>query len=268
MPCGVCRIGNCRPALSSKWICARDRPLWSLSPAPPRCRYILTPTIKFVDGLFISACGTLPMQPSMPECCVVDSAAAHALYRTRPESALHANPFRCHQRLVHLDQHRPRRHARPHADEHRAVQRQPCVVALGNAKRADGGIAGSSNSCGASSSAPHACGATLDSFGTLRGRVGYALGATGNWLPYATGGLAAGEVHAWDSLLPSSGDAFQVGWTAGGGVESALTHNWSAKVEYLYLDLGSQTFDVAPGVPEKVSFKTSIIRAGLSYEFH
>lgn len=130
------------------------------------------------------------------------------------------------------------------------------------------GIAGSSNSCGASSPAPHACGATLDSFGTLRGRVGYALGATGNWLPYATGGLAAGEVHAWDSLLPSSGDAFQVGWTAGGGVESALTHNWSAKVEYLYLDLGSQTFDVAPGVPEKVSFKTSIIRAGLSYEFH
>jgi outer membrane immunogenic protein len=130
------------------------------------------------------------------------------------------------------------------------------------------GIGGKSDTCGASSPAPHACGTTLDSFGTLRGRVGYALGRTSNWLPYLTGGVAAGQVHAWDSLLPSSGDAFRVGWTVGAGLETALTQAWRAKIEYLYMDLGSLTFNVVPGVLENVTFKTSVVRAGLSYAFH
>ena len=33
--------------------------------------------------------------------------------------------------------------------------------------------------------------------------------------------------------------ATQVGWTAGGGIEFAFTPNWTAKVEYLYVDFGS-----------------------------
>jgi opacity protein-like surface antigen len=130
------------------------------------------------------------------------------------------------------------------------------------------GLDGKSATCGASSPLPHACGTRLDSLGSLRGRVGYALGPTGNWLPYLTGGVAAGEVYAWDALLPASGDAFQVGWTVGAGLQSALAQNWSVKIEYLYVDLGSQKFNVVPGVPENATFKASIFRAGLAYQFH
>jgi outer membrane immunogenic protein len=86
---------------------------------------------------------------------------------------------------------------------------------------------------------PHPCGTKLESFGTLRGRIGYAMGATGNWMPYVTGGLAVGELNAWDSLVPASGSDFRAGWTVGGGVETGITQNWRFKIEYLYVDLGS-----------------------------
>jgi len=86
-------------------------------------------------------------------------------------------------------------------------------------------------------------------------------------LPYITGGLAAGEVQAWDALTPSSGQAFRAGWTVGAGIETLLAPNWTAKVEYLYMDLGSaQLFDVVPGVPETVSFKASLVRGGINYK--
>jgi outer membrane immunogenic protein len=129
-------------------------------------------------------------------------------------------------------------------------------------------ISGSSNTCGAATPIPHPCGTDLQSLGTLRARIGYALGVTGNWLPYVTGGLAVGEVHAWDALFPSSGSDFRAGWTVGGGVETAIMRNWTFKVEYLYVDLGSrETFNVVPGVPETVKFTTNILRAGINYKF-
>ncbi len=127
-------------------------------------------------------------------------------------------------------------------------------------------ISGSSATCGFAP--PHGCGTTLQDYGTLRGRVGYAVGAGGNWLLYATGGLAVGEVHAWDNLTPASGSAFRAGWTVGGGVEFAFAQNWTARVEYLYMDLGSaQLFDIVPAVPETVSFTANLIRAGVDYKF-
>jgi outer membrane immunogenic protein len=129
-------------------------------------------------------------------------------------------------------------------------------------------INGSSNTCGATSPIPHSCGTGLQSLGTLRGRIGYAAGVTGNWLPYVTGGLAVGEVQAWDALFAASGSDFRSGWTVGAGVETALTRNWTLKVEYLYVDLGSrQMFNIVPGVPETVSFKTNVIRAGINFKF-
>src|SRR5664280_300619 len=124
-------------------------------------------------------------------------------------------------------------------------------------------ISGSSNTCGATSPSPHACGTKLDSLGTFRGRIGYAMGATGNWLPYVTGGLAVGELQAWDAFTPASGSNFRAGWTVGAGVETGITKNWTVKLEYLYVDLGSQQmFNVVPGVPETVSFTANILRAG------
>ena len=128
------------------------------------------------------------------------------------------------------------------------------------------GIRGGSNVCGFPL---HACGTGLDSLGTLRGRLGYVMGETGNWLPYLTGGLAVGELHAWDNFTPASGDDFRAGWTLGAGVETALTPNWTFKIEYLHVDLGSrQLFNIVPGVPETVSFTANIIRVGVNYRFY
>lgn len=128
-------------------------------------------------------------------------------------------------------------------------------------------ISGHSDVCGLSAGNAHACGTKLSSLGTLRGRVGYAAGAAGNWLLYATGGLAVGEVRGWDALMPASGSELRPGWTVGAGVETMFAPNWSAKVEYLYVNLGrTQLFDILRSTPETVSFNANIVRAGINYK--
>ncbi|PWB82656.1 MAG: porin family protein [Methylocystaceae bacterium] len=85
---------------------------------------------------------------------------------------------------------------------------------------------------------------TIDWFGTVRGRVGYAVLPT--LLVYGTGGFAYGGGSSrftyFDSAnfsaFSSESNDTRTGWTAGGGVEWAFLPNWSAKVEYLYVDLG------------------------------
>ncbi len=130
-------------------------------------------------------------------------------------------------------------------------------------------VAGSSDNCGANSSAPHACGANMGSFGTFRGRLGYAMGSTGGWLPYVTGGLAVAEIKSWDAFWPASSSNFRAGWTIGGGIETILATNVTFRLEYLYADFGSwQAFDVVPGTPETVDFRTNILRGGIDYAFH
>src|SRR5262249_61970349 len=70
---------------------------------------------------------------------------------------------------------------------------------------------------------------------------------------YVTGGLAYGNVKT-DVTVSSPGtsttsysdSATKAGWTAGGGIEAFLGGNWTAKAEYLYLDLG--TVSAGPGV--------------------
>jgi outer membrane immunogenic protein len=129
-------------------------------------------------------------------------------------------------------------------------------------------IKGQSDVCGPTTVTPHSCGTKLDALGTFRGRVGYAAGANGNWLFYATGGLAIGDVRGWDALTPASGSDWRAGWTVGAGVETAFAPNWTVKLEYLYVDLGkAQVFNIVPGVPESVGFTANILRAGINYKF-
>ena len=98
---------------------------------------------------------------------------------------------------------------------------------------------------------------------TIRGRAGYAFD---RWMPYVTGGGAYGNVKATRSPPAVSSSNDQFGWTVGAGVEYAFLGNWSAKLEYLYVDLGS--FNAAPALPVgNVSFKENIVRAGLNYKF-
>jgi outer membrane immunogenic protein len=99
--------------------------------------------------------------------------------------------------------------------------------------------------------------------GTARLRVGYAFD---RWLPYITGGGAFGDIKASSPLGVSTSTEF--GWTAGGGIEWAFLGNWTAKVEYLYVDLDSGSCTGAcSALPIAVSFKTNLVRGGINYRF-
>jgi opacity protein-like surface antigen len=126
---------------------------------------------------------------------------------------------------------------------------------------------------------PPLCGALAASFsqklpwfGTLRTRVGYAFG---NWLLYATGGGALGQVdtNAIAAIGPfiAANDRSQTrtGWTVGGGVEVEIARGWSAKIEYLYVDLGSRamTYLSSPPIANTSRLSANVIATGVNYHF-
>jgi outer membrane immunogenic protein len=104
---------------------------------------------------------------------------------------------------------------------------------------------------------------------TFRGRVGYAFD---RWLPYITAGGAYGDIKATTTDNPPrpGGSATKLGWTVGGGLEYAFLGNWSAKIEYLYVDLGKFDCGSSCGLTagtNNISFSENVIRAGLNYKF-
>ena len=126
---------------------------------------------------------------------------------------------------------------------------------------------------------PPLCGALAASyrqglswFGTLRPRIGYALA---NWLLYATGGAAVGQVETNATVAVGPFVAAdrrggtQDGWTLGGGVEVALAPGWSAKIEYLRLDLGRRTttYLLNPPISNASRFSANVITTGVNYRF-
>ena len=96
-------------------------------------------------------------------------------------------------------------------------------------------------------------------FGTFRGRLGYAPGMT---MVYATGGLAYGGVRVKDAFGDDEHHN-KAGWTLGAGVEQAFNNRWSAKLEYLYVDLGNTGF----GGGLNTRFNENIVRVGLNARF-
>jgi outer membrane immunogenic protein len=153
--------------------------------------------------------------------------------------------------------------------------------------------------CGGGTVASGTADYSLRWFGTLRGRAGVAFDRI---LLYATGGLAVGEIKAdyTDSIAAGavapgaiatvSSRVTRVGWVAGAGVEGAIRDNWTLKLEYLHVDLGSFN-DAAAGVANgsfsavlgdfrttvtqstafnsafRSRFTDDIIRVGLNYRF-
>ncbi|MEH2550398.1 high affinity Mn2+ porin [Bradyrhizobium sp. AZCC 2262] len=112
---------------------------------------------------------------------------------------------------------------------------------------------------------PAAFNTTLDYIGTVRGRIGYAFGP---WMPYVTGGFAWGHTHA--VINDGSGVGhYQPGWTAGIGLEFAVSGNWSAKLEYEYVDLSRQLYDLSGfGLGNvNVDSRISLAKIGLNYHF-
>jgi len=96
-------------------------------------------------------------------------------------------------------------------------------------------------------------------WGSLRARGGLAWNS---FLFYATGGLAFGEVEGQVGGLTET--KTQLGWTVGLGTEVALNQRWSAKAEYLYIDLGDRNFTVT-GTSN--GFSTNLLRLGVNYRF-
>jgi outer membrane immunogenic protein len=113
--------------------------------------------------------------------------------------------------------------------------------------------------------------AKIERFGTARGRLGFAWD---RWLAYVTGGYAFGaktNVSIVPGALLASSHTLD-GWTAGVGVEYAFAPNWSAKLEYLHVDLGDKTFFSGLGACTvtslcQVGANIDLVRAGLNYRF-
>jgi outer membrane immunogenic protein len=122
-------------------------------------------------------------------------------------------------------------------------------------------------------------------FGTARARLG--LLTTPSWLLYVTAGLAFGEVNtsgatstttttpAGTATVTSSAsnNTTKAGWTLGAGAEWKVAPQWTVKVEYLYIDLGTVTSSFvgngafsALGISSRVT--DNIARVGVNYHFH
>jgi outer membrane immunogenic protein len=108
-------------------------------------------------------------------------------------------------------------------------------------------------------------GASLNWFGTVRGRAGFL--ATPTLLLYGTAGFAYGGVSSGYSNYSNT----RTGWAAGGGVEWMFMPRWSAKAEYLYTDLNSGGQDIGfwgfqPGYHNHP--RINVVRAGVNYHFN
>jgi opacity protein-like surface antigen/outer membrane receptor protein involved in Fe transport len=131
----------------------------------------------------------------------------------------------------------------------------------------------------------------LDWFGTVRGRLGVII--TPDMVAYATGGLAYGVVEHLGTIYGSgigvdangnpavvfAGNEFfsremKLGWALGTGVEAHLGGPWTAKLEYLHLDLGAESETVnnpQNSTPTTIVFNSRItenlVRLGINYKF-
>jgi outer membrane immunogenic protein len=140
----------------------------------------------------------------------------------------------------------------------------------------------------------------LDWFGTFRGRIGSTFIAP-TFLAYVTGGLAYGDVKTTNTVSGTnitnpggqgvnggtiltpvsaafSNSSVRAGWTVGVGIEGVISGNWTAKLEYLYIDLGNVSGSfITPVVGPSGGFLTSsynshitdnILRVGVNYRFN
>jgi outer membrane immunogenic protein len=101
--------------------------------------------------------------------------------------------------------------------------------------------------------------------GTFRGRLGVAFD---RFLVYGTAGGAALELRSTvnaGAAGSTSTAATHGAWTAGGGVEYALTDSLSARLEYLYLDTGDINVGFAGPLTVTGHVQENIVRAGLNY---
>ncbi len=96
--------------------------------------------------------------------------------------------------------------------------------------------------------------------GTVRARAGLAFD---RFLVYGTGGLAYGSIKASNAV--SSDSQIKTGWTAGAGIEGALTSKLTARLEYRYTDFGTASLTTVP--TSTVDLRSSEVLVGLGVKF-
>jgi outer membrane immunogenic protein len=115
-----------------------------------------------------------------------------------------------------------------------------------------------------------------DALGTMRMRFGY---VAGNWLFYGTGGLGwehdkltrtqqLGGVNAPPVGFVATTPANPVGWVAGGGIEWGFARNWTAKLEYLHFDLGSNPQTTPLIILNQTTVNIDTVKVGVNYLFN
>ncbi|MGJ4939130.1 outer membrane protein [Bradyrhizobium sp. HKCCYLS1011] len=110
----------------------------------------------------------------------------------------------------------------------------------------------------------------IRSFGDIKGRLGW---ATGPALLFISGGAAVGDLqHRYDAgLNPPSfvQNDWRWGWTVGVGGEYMFAPNWSAKLEYNFIDFGRSTIQFTPVATDRSEFKDTVhtVKAGIIWHF-
>jgi high affinity Mn2+ porin len=110
---------------------------------------------------------------------------------------------------------------------------------------------------------------TMLASGTARARIGY---APGDWLLYATGGLAwtfdSQVLTRLDPGVDESRLLWRFGWAAGAGVEVPIAPSWTLKAEYLWTGFPTQTVTY-PLSGQRISSDLALeqVRLGLNYRF-
>lgn len=127
---------------------------------------------------------------------------------------------------------------------------------------------------------------SADWLATVRLRLGYAIGAS---LFYGTAGPAFSNISIsrtvdWNAdpcpivelgfqRCHAAKDELQAGWTVGGGIEHALSQNWTVKAEYLYADFGEAEFRSTSVtfsdqvIDHKIDLNMHLGRVGVNYRF-
>jgi outer membrane immunogenic protein len=107
-----------------------------------------------------------------------------------------------------------------------------------------------------------------DWLATVTGRIG---GTVDHALLYVKGGAAwAHDKYCINVPECISGTETRTGWVFGGGIEYAITHNWSGKVEYNYMDFGTKSVDFCEGGscdPLDVRQRIHAVKVGVNYKF-
>jgi len=115
------------------------------------------------------------------------------------------------------------------------------------------------------------CSAKADALGTVAGRLGIALDRL---LLYGKGGAAwiSDKYRVTSSVLNFDSSETRWGWIVGAGAEYSFTDNWSAKIEYNYIDFSTRTVEFTDTTDQinlnsNIRQRVQVVKTGINYRF-